>query len=192
MNINNKYAPWVRMITADAAPGGAAPDGTVPASEVTPAADGETSSAQQPAESGDSDEDADPDGRGGKRAVLADLARERDKRQSLQADLDAERKRSAELEGELTTERQQAWAREALASVGLPSRWRIVSEAHLWRKSRPMRKRLRQRWDMTAHRWILAKAKALRLSRSPTNGEQFRTSGYGVFGVVISSGKVSG
>jgi hypothetical protein len=143
---NNKYAPWVRMITADAAPGGAAPDGTVPASEVTPAADGETSSAQQPAESGDSDEDADPDGRGGKRVVLADLARERDRRQSLQAerdelpkqldkinrskmteqeklqaDVDAERKRSVELEGELTTSRQQAWAREALASVGLPA-----------------------------------------------------------------------
>lgn len=145
---NNKYAPWVRMITADAAPGGAAPDGTVPASEATPVADGETLSAQQPAESGsdDSDDYYDTDGRGSKRAVLAAPAREWDKRQSvqaerdelrkqldeinrskmteqerLQADVDAERKRSAELESELTTSRQQAWAREVFASVCLPA-----------------------------------------------------------------------
>lgn len=41
--------------------------------------------------------------------------------EKLQADVGAERRRSAELESELTTSRQQAWAREALASVGLPA-----------------------------------------------------------------------
>lgn len=140
-------APWVRMITADdsAAPAGSAP---TPAqmpqrSAVAPgSADEET--AEPPADGEGQDED--PDGRGSKRSVLADLARERDKRQALQAerdelqkqldeynrakmtdqeklqaDLEVERKRAAELEQALTTERRKAWAGQALAEVGLPA-----------------------------------------------------------------------
>lgn len=147
MNIYNKCAPWVRMITQDTALGGGVKEEPTAVSEVA-AADAENQAAEQASdpELGDSDEDTDPDGRGGKRAVLAAPAREWDKRQSvqaerdelrkqldeinrskmteqekLQADVDAERRRSAELESELTTSRQQAWAREALASVGLPA-----------------------------------------------------------------------
>lgn len=89
MNINNKYAPWVRMITEDTALGGGAKEEPTAVSEVA-AADAENQAAEQASdpELGDSDKDTDPDGRGGKRAVLVDLARERDRRQSVQAERD--------------------------------------------------------------------------------------------------------
>lgn len=138
MNINNKYAPWVRMIMSDDTPGGAATDdASAPTTGAqSPEAGAQSADHDQESGSDDSDDDYGTNGRGSKRAVLADLVRERHElckqldeinrskmteQEKLQADVEAGRKRSAEMEGELTTSRQQAWAREALASVGLPA-----------------------------------------------------------------------
>ncbi|MGZ7495711.1 hypothetical protein ACXM2N_01260 [Corynebacterium sp. ZY180755] len=80
---DNNYAPWVRMIMSDDTPGGTSAEDV---SEPTTAAQSLEAGAQSAAhdsESGsdDSVDDSDTDDRGSKRAVLADLARERDELQ---------------------------------------------------------------------------------------------------------------
>ncbi|MEJ6019868.1 capsid assembly scaffolding protein Gp46 family protein [Corynebacterium sp. H113] len=92
---------WVRALegTNDGASGaaGSAPEGSSDGEETPPAGE------QNPAEGSSEKEATDgenPDGRGSKQAVLADLARERDKRQELEAKIaefekaEEERKRS--------------------------------------------------------------------------------------------------
>lgn len=91
--------PWVRMFTAEADTGGvAAPQGSA---SVTPSQGSSVTSSDRESETdnesgaeGNADSEADdesednPDGRGSKRAVLGDLARERDKRQAAEAERD--------------------------------------------------------------------------------------------------------
>ena len=91
--------PWVRMFTAEADTGGvAAPQGSASAtpsqgSSVT-SSDRESETDNESGAEGNADPEADdesednPDGRGSKRAVLGDLARERDKRQAAEAERD--------------------------------------------------------------------------------------------------------
>lgn len=66
MDNNKKYAPWVRMITEDTALGGGAKEELTAVLEVA-AADAENQAVEQASdpELGDSEEDTDPDGRGG-------------------------------------------------------------------------------------------------------------------------------
>lgn len=80
---NNKYAPRVRMIMSDDAPGGTSAEGASAPTTAAQAPKVGTQSADHDQESGsdDSDDDYDTDDRGSKRAMLADLARERDELQ---------------------------------------------------------------------------------------------------------------
>lgn len=85
----DRIRPWVRMFAAQA--DGGEPTGTGQGSTPSQPAPQEPTAAGEP-EGGvdkpteaESDEDDNPDGRGSKRAVLKDLAEERDKRQAAEA-----------------------------------------------------------------------------------------------------------
>lgn len=138
--------PWLRFIEAGTPNLAPAPTPTPPS---TPEATHTEKAPAPGAPAADGDEgapDEDPQARGSKQAVLADLARERDKRQELeaqrdalqkqvdeharskmtdqekiQADLEAERKRAEEFKAQLEAEQRKGWARDALAKTGLPA-----------------------------------------------------------------------
>lgn len=96
------------------------------------AVEGETAEAEGSAN--DAEQSEDPDGRGSKRAVLADLARERAKRHELEAELSRERENSArnadanekvntlaaQVE-ELIAERRDLQIKTVLSESGLPA-----------------------------------------------------------------------
>lgn len=107
--------------------------------------EGETASATS-SNTDDSDSDGDPNGRGSKTQVLADLAKERDKRQTLDkenaalkarlaeferaqmteqektaADLKTAQDRVAALEAQIAEHQRQAAVAEALKTAGLPA-----------------------------------------------------------------------
>lgn len=107
--------------------------------------EGETASATS-SNTDDSDSDGDPNGRGSKTQVLADLAKERDKRQTLDkenaalkarlaeferaqmteqektaADLKTAQDRVAALEAQIAEQHRQAAVAKALKTVGLPA-----------------------------------------------------------------------
>ena len=111
--------------------------------------EGETASATNNTDGdgdGDGDSDGDPNGRGSKSQVLADLAKERDKRQAFEeentalkarlaeferaqmteqektaADLKTAQDRVAALEAQIAEQQRQAAVAEALKTVGLPA-----------------------------------------------------------------------
>lgn len=92
--MKNRVRPWVRMFAAEADTGevastgqGSAPSQHAPQEPAN--AEDHEGSVEKPADSApDEDEEDNPDGRGSKRAVLKDLASERDKRQFAKATRD--------------------------------------------------------------------------------------------------------
>lgn len=96
--MNNHVRPWVRMFAAEADSGQSteAHQGSAPAQQDSPAMpsyrESETdTNSDRGADSGadaDTDDGENPDARGSKRAVLGDLAKERDKRQAAEAERD--------------------------------------------------------------------------------------------------------
>lgn len=112
--MNNRVRPWVRMFAAQADGGeptntgnGSAPAQPTP-QESTGATEQEAS-VETPAEStSDDDEEDNPDGRGSKRAVLKDLAEERDKRQAAEAARDEYKERLDAIDREKMTELERA------------------------------------------------------------------------------------
>lgn len=114
--MKNRVRPWVRMFAAEADAGEVAATGQGSApSQNTP---------QEPADAGDQDGDVEkpeetapgddeednPDGRGSKRAVLKDLAAERDKRQAAEAARDELQERLDAIDREKMTELERAQA----------------------------------------------------------------------------------
>lgn len=110
--------------------GSAAP---VEANQVTEVTSVENTPAEEVA-GDDSEQSEDPDGRGSKRAVLADLARERAKRHELEAELARERENSAKNADandkvttlaaqveELLAERRDLQIKTVLSESGLPA-----------------------------------------------------------------------
>lgn len=87
--------------------------------------EGETASAATGADAdADADSDGDgsaPNGRGSKTQVLADLAKERDKRQILDKENAALKARLAALEAQIAEQQRQAAVAEALKTAGLPA-----------------------------------------------------------------------
>lgn len=109
----HKFPFWIRAIEGTQAGAGAAPGGETPPPSSGPAAE-ETSGGQTPPPGNDPEANAedktdegtqeeDPKARGSKESVLADLARERDKRQALEAKV-------AEFERAQMTEAEKAEA----------------------------------------------------------------------------------
>lgn len=129
--MKNRIRPWVRMFAAEAdtgqgaeAPQGSA--GTAPAQTETPAAQSgqESETDTRPDSENDSDDGGDdnPNRRGGHRAVLADLARERDKRQEAEAARDEYKARLDEIDKANMTELERtqselAEAHEQIAAL---------------------------------------------------------------------------
>ena len=150
--MNNRVRPWVRMFAAQA--DGGEPTGTgqgsAPAQQTTQESTASTEregGVETPKESApDGDEEDNPDGRGSKRAVLKDLAEERDKRQAAEAardeykerldaidrekmtelertqsDLDKANERIAELEAEKTAREREQLVGKVLSDAKLPA-----------------------------------------------------------------------
>ena len=114
--MKNRVRPWVRMFTAEANAGEVAATGQISApSQHTPqepakAAD-QDDGVEKPTETApgeDEGEDDNPDARGSKRAVLKDLATERDKRQAAEAARDELQERLDAIDREKMTELQRA------------------------------------------------------------------------------------
>lgn len=113
--MKNRIRPWIRMFAAQA--DGGEPTGTGQGSAPSqhtpqePAGagdrDGDVEKQEEP-ESGDDEEDDNPDGRGSKRAVLKDLAAERDKRQAAEAARDELQERLDAIDREKMTELERA------------------------------------------------------------------------------------
>lgn len=112
--MKNRVRPWVRMFAAeaDAGEGANAGQGSAPSQQAPqePAgAEDQEGSVDKPAESApDEDEEDNPDGRGSKRAVLKDLASERDKRQAAEAARDELQERLDAIDREKMTELERA------------------------------------------------------------------------------------
>ena len=113
--MKNRVRPWVRMFAAEAdadevvATGqGSAPAQSTP-QEPTGTA-GQDGGVEKEGESapGDDEEEDNPDGRGSKRAVLKDLAAERDKRQAAEAARDELQERLDAIDREKMTELERA------------------------------------------------------------------------------------
>ena len=124
--MKDRVRPWVRMFAAEANAGEvvATGQGSAP-SQHTPQEpagagdrDGDVEKQEEP-ESGDDEEDDNPDGRGSKRAVLKDLAAERDKRQAAEAARDELQERLDAIDREKMTdlERTQADLEKANARI---------------------------------------------------------------------------
>ncbi|PFG28317.1 Uncharacterised protein [Corynebacterium renale] len=122
--MKNRMRPWVRMFAAEAdtgqgieAPQGCA--GTASAQHDASAAqsDQESETDTHPDGETDSDdgEDDNPNRRGGHRAVLADLARQRDKRQEAEAARDEYKARLDEIDKANMTELERTQAELAKA-----------------------------------------------------------------------------
>lgn len=107
----NKNRPWLRFIEGPNEGTGSAT--ATPAPAPAPDDTGEQSAPEPTASTGerqDESEGENPDARGSKQAVLADLARERDKRQALQAERDELQAKVAEFERAQMTEAEKAEA----------------------------------------------------------------------------------
>ena len=140
---NNR--PYLRSIAEDAHAGGSASPEASPSVPTPAEVAARTTKSAAPASPSDSsakdapaDEDEDSHGRGSKREVLADLARERDKRQALQeevkilkedyerfskaaAQVEEYKKRLEALEAEKTAQTRQADIDAALTAAKLPA-----------------------------------------------------------------------
>lgn len=133
---------WLLRAVEGAEVGGSAPQVTANNNEGTGSSNdtgdtGETGSTEEATEGdqgGDDDGKEDPNGRGSKRAVLADLARERDKRQALEDELNKLREatksndEASDKVAELTTqvetllaERHELQVKTVLNDTGLPA-----------------------------------------------------------------------
>jgi len=116
--MKNRVRPWVRMFAAEANAGEVAATGQTSApSQQTPQESVESADqdggAEKPTETApgeDENEDDNPDARGSKRAVLKDLATERDKRQAAEAARDELQERLDAIDREKMTELQRAQA----------------------------------------------------------------------------------
>lgn len=114
--MKNRVRPWVRMFAAEANAGevvatgqGSAPSQNTPQEPADAGdQDGDVEKEEEPAP-GDDEED-NPDGRGSKRAVLKDLAAERDKRQAAEAARDELQERLDAIDREKMTDLERAQA----------------------------------------------------------------------------------
>lgn len=112
--MKNRVRPWVRMFAAEAdagelaSPGqGSAPSQHDP-QEPAGAEDRESGVEKQAESAPDGEEENNPDARGSKRAVLKDLASERDKRQAAEAARDELQERLDAIDREKMTELERA------------------------------------------------------------------------------------
>lgn len=150
--MKDRVRPWVRMFAAEANAGevvatgqGSAPSQNTP-QEPAGAGDQDGDVEKQEEPSPGDDEEDNPDGRGSKRAVLKDLAAERDKRQAAeaardelqerldaidrekmndlertQADLEKANARIAELEAAATAREREQLVSKVLSEAKLPA-----------------------------------------------------------------------
>ena len=114
--MKNRVRPWVRMFAAEANAGevvatgqGSAPSQNTP-QEPADAGDQDGDVEKQDETAPGDDEEDNPDGRGSKRAVLKDLAAERDKRQAAEAARDELQERLDAIDREKMTELERAQA----------------------------------------------------------------------------------
>lgn len=123
--MKDRVRPWVRMFAAEANAGevvatgqGSAPSQNTP-QEPAGAGDQDGDVEKQEEPSPGDDEEDNPDGRGSKRAVLKDLAAERDKRQAAEAARDELQERLDAIDREKMTdlERTQADLEKANARI---------------------------------------------------------------------------
>lgn len=181
--MNNRVRPWVRMFAAQADGGeptntgnGSAPAQPMP-QESTGATEQEAS-VETPAEStSDDDEEDNPDGRGSKRAVLKDLAEERDKRQAAEAARDEYKERLDAIDREKMTELEKANERIAELEAEKTAREReqlvgkVLSDAKL---PAEMADRLRGETQEELAADAKALAAALGFDRKPVDPSQGR------------------